>query len=437
MAGPGIRYTHLARVLSAHVDVTLAVPAESEDTDYATLHRYERHRWETLAPLAKRSDVVILGSDTAYEFPELAELACAIVIDGYDPLMAEWLSIMQRQPLAQQTENWALRLKQLEPQLWLGDFFVCASERQRDWWLGKLESAGRITPSVYQRDPSLRTLIDLAPYGAPATPLVPTRRMIKGVWPGIAADDILLLWGGGLWNWLDPLTAIRAVARLREQHPNLRLVFPGTRHPNPALKDMPVQVEAAQALAGELGLRDTQVFFGDWVAYRDWPNVLAESDLALSLHFDTLETRLAFRSRMFDYIWAGLPILCTEGDATSDLVRAAGIGSVIGYGDDRALAAAIEHWLSARASPGFQQAIAAAREQHSWENAYARLIEFCQNPMQAADRATARATLSNYYAGQSEMLALRRERDALSAQVSAYERGRFMRLMRWLKQGRR
>ena len=28
-----------------------------------------------------------------------------------------------------------------------GDFFVCASERQRDYWLGMLAAEGRITPT--------------------------------------------------------------------------------------------------------------------------------------------------------------------------------------------------------------------------------------------------------------------------------------------------
>ena len=119
---------------------------------------------------------------------------------------------------------------------------------------------------------------------------------------------------------------------LRERHPRLKLVFPGTRHPNPAMAGMPNQVDAAKALAAELGVMDTAVFFGDWVPYADWPHVLQESDVALTLHFDTVETRLAFRSRVLEYIWAGLPIVATAGDATSDLVAGHGLGVVTAGG---------------------------------------------------------------------------------------------------------
>src|SRR5262249_34255083 len=141
--------------------------------------------------------------------------------------------------------------------------------------------------------------------------------------------DRLVLWAGGLWPWLDTLTAIRAIARVRQTRPEVKLVFPGARHPNPQMAGMPTQLPAAQALAQELDLLDKGVLFGEWVPYADWENVLLESDLTVSLHTDTLETRLAFRSRLFDGIRAGLPAIVTRGDATSELVARYGLGAVV------------------------------------------------------------------------------------------------------------
>jgi hypothetical protein len=43
--------------------------------------------------------------------------------------------------------------------------------------------------------------------------------------------------------------------------------------------------------------------------------------VGVSTHRDHLETRLSFRTRMLDYIWAGLPIVCTDGDHFASLVR--------------------------------------------------------------------------------------------------------------------
>ena len=64
----------------------------------------------------------------------------------------------------------------------------------------------------------------------------------------------MLLWGGGMWNWFDPLTVIKAVAELARSRPHLRLVFLGTRHPNPEIEEMAMTRRALE-LAAELGLR--------------------------------------------------------------------------------------------------------------------------------------------------------------------------------------
>ena len=58
---------------------------------------------------------------------------------------------------------------------------------------------------------------------------------MKGVLPGIGPSDRLLLWGGGIWNWFDPLTVIRAVGRLAEGRSDVKLLFLGLKHPSSAV----------------------------------------------------------------------------------------------------------------------------------------------------------------------------------------------------------
>ncbi|HYZ08436.1 MAG TPA: hypothetical protein VE709_07600, partial [Pseudonocardiaceae bacterium] len=41
----------------------------------------------------------------------------------------------------------------LSNQLRRGDFFLCASERQRHFWLGHLAAIGRLSPTLYDADP--------------------------------------------------------------------------------------------------------------------------------------------------------------------------------------------------------------------------------------------------------------------------------------------
>ncbi len=427
MAGPGIRYFHLAHVLAQHFPTTLAIPDNSPPEALSQMPfvvvRYARHDWASIATQAQQANVILFPSDTATEFPQLAQVAAALVIDGYDPLLIEWLALNAGRDLREQMAWWRNRMKELSGQFLLGDFYLCASERQRDWWIGLLEAHGRLNPATFAVDPSLRKLIDVVPYGLAATTPQHTRPVIKGVWPGIAPTNKLLLWGGGLWPWLDPLTAIRAVGKLWPTHPDLRLVFPGTKHPNPSMAGMPTWNAEAKALAAELGLLDRAVFFGDWVAYADWQNVLLESDVALTLHFDTLETRLAFRSRLLEYIWAGVPVVATRGDATSELVRDFGIGLVVEYADVAGVATAIAQLLqepAARRAANFTR----ANQALTWERATQPLVEFCRNPRRAADRTLLQENLGNPAAVD--------ERDRLQRLVDGYANGRVMRLLNWL-----
>jgi len=255
--------------------------------------------------------------------------------------------------------------------------------------------------------------------------------MLKGVWLGIGPQDRVVLWGGGLWQWLDPLTAIRAMALVQAQRSDVRLVFPGTRHPNPDVPSMPVLQEALD-LAQELGLLDRSVFFGNWISYDDWPSVLLESDVALSLHLDSVETRLAFRSRILDYVWAGLPMVVTEGAATSELVARFGLGQVVGYEDPEQVARGL---LALLETPRTDSAAAfgTAREALTWEKVAQPLIAFCRAPRRAPDKTSGACTtwIDNRGLSREHAAELQMKVDHLQALVHGYASGRFMRFMRW------
>ena len=61
MAGPGIRYYHLARVLSHEFSVLLASPGSPESAlarENLRLVGYNLHDWHTIEPLLVQADVV-------------------------------------------------------------------------------------------------------------------------------------------------------------------------------------------------------------------------------------------------------------------------------------------------------------------------------------------------------------------------------------------
>jgi glycosyltransferase involved in cell wall biosynthesis len=219
--------------------------------------------------------------------------------------------------------------------------------------------------------------------------------VLKDVLPGIGADDKVLLWGGGLYNWFDPATLIRAMAVLTGRRPEARLFFQGTKHPHPGVPEMEI-VAQSRELATELGLIDRQVFFNDsWVEYADRQNFLLEADAGVSTHHAHIETTFSFRTRILDYLWASLPMVVTEGDHFAELVQREGLGVVVPAEDVDALADALERVLF---DDAFVRAavrnIRRVRAEYTWDVVLDPLIRFVRDPRPAADRAAPARTRS-------------------------------------------
>jgi hypothetical protein len=293
----------------------------------------------------KECDALICQGFTLDRYPDLVSLEKFLIIDLYVPLIFEALVHYEHHGLEEQMRTQGHILMATIDRLTAGHFFICASERQRDFWLGWLAAAGRLTPAAYRDDPTLRRLIDVVPFGLPDEPPVATRRVLKGVRPGIGKADRVLIWGGGIYNWLDPFTPIRAMRELAARRDDVKLFFLGARHPDPNVPAMRAYDDAV-ALATELGLVDKSVFFNDrWVPYQERTDYLLESDLGASANIPHIETHFSFRTRILDCIWASLPVVATEGDPLSDLVDARGLGLVIPSGDPIAYADAVERLL--------------------------------------------------------------------------------------------
>jgi len=184
-------------------------------------------------------------------------------------------------------------------------------------------------------------------------------------------------------------------------------VFMGTRHPNPLVSPMKV-VEESRTLASQLGVLDTHVFFNDWVPYEQRALFLRDADLGLSTHREHLETHFSFRTRMLDYLWAGLPIVCTRGDHFAALVDERGLGAVVPPGDVNALAHAIDNLLddtdAGRARrDAVRSNIAIIREEMRWSRVVSPLARYCAQPYLAPDHAPAlrefRERLKQQYGG--------------------------------------
>jgi glycosyltransferase involved in cell wall biosynthesis len=341
-----------------------------------------------LAQHIEWAEIVVLQGWALEQMPALkTDQDTIVVCDLYDPMHFEVLAQERDLDPATRHDTVAATVKALSAQLERGDLFLCASERQRHLWLGHLAAIGRFTPTLYDADPSARSLLPVVPFGLPDQPPRRTGPGPRGHVEGIGDGDKLVLWAGGVYSWFDPLTLVRAVDRLREGHDDVRLLFLGMRHPNPDIPEMGMAHDL-RALAGRLGLTDKHVFFNEtWVPYEDRQNWLLDADCGVTTHFEHVETTFAFRTRVLDYLWAGLPIITTDGDSFAELVRAEGLGVVVPASCPEALADALERVLY---DPAFADAcrtrIAAVRERFTWAAVLTPLVDFCRDPRPAADR---------------------------------------------------
>lgn len=396
MAGPGIRYWEFARVLGQRFPVRLIVPpfVSMEHVPSPETLPFSvcvcKNRQDLQEAVNNCRVIITLGIVLAY-YPFLAELGIPLVCDLYDPFLLSGLQQMAGAGLFDQLVAYEKYLEALNVELRAGDFFLCAAEKQRDYWLGMLSAAGRVNPYTYQQDCTLRRLIDVVSFGLPTEQPQHTRTVLKGVYPGIAASDKVILWGGGIWNWLDASTLIKAMPYILARRRNVKLLFMGVKRPNQGAAQKEA-VEEAIALSKALGLYETHIFFNDWVPYSERQNYLLEADLGVSLHLDHVETRFAFRTRLLDALWTGLPMVCTQGDVLGEALSKQHVAYLVMPEDVAGVAQTIltlldQPDLRVAHAPYFEKVVSS----YYWNAVTQPLVEFCAAPCLAPDKAYLRS----------------------------------------------
>ncbi|MFF5990311.1 glycosyltransferase [Prauserella flavalba] len=396
MAGPAIRAWNIAEVLSGEHEVRLVTVNPLADPPPAPFQVSAARRRDLSEPIAW-ADIVILQGHVLELAPALKkEYAHKIVVcDLYDPMHLELLEQGKDAPDDKRAADLAGVTKVLDAQLERGDFFLCASQRQRHFWLGHLAALGRLTPRLYDADPTTRSLLSVVPFGLSPKPPRRTGPGLRANLDGIAETDHVVLWAGGVYSWFDPLTLVRAIERLSTRRADVRLVFLGMRHPNPEVAEMDIGARTIR-LADSLGLTGKHVFFNEqWVPYDERQNWLLDADCGVTTHFEHVETTFAFRTRVLDYLWSGLPIVTTDGDAFADLVRQERLGVVVPAEDTEALADALERCLyDTEFAQACRERIERVAQRYTWPVVLEPLVEFCRDPRPAADRLPGAADLA-------------------------------------------
>ncbi len=364
MAGPAIRYWNFAIQLSSRFNVHLLIPNEvSIKNDKFTISTFSKRQ---LKKTINDYDAVIIQGLTLFKNPYLKYTKIPLIIDLYDPFVLEMLE--ERHKNIQYQVDVGILLEQLR----CGDFFICASEKQRDFWIGSLIASQRINLNVYKEDRNLRNTIGVVPFGlemsAPKNLYNPFEKY---------EGKKIILWGGGIWNWLDPFTLIRAFGKILEKRSDLILFFMGTKHPGDLQEEKKI-VGQMKELIHDLKIDKESIVFNDWVSYNERQCYYKNAQIGVTTYYDNLETQFSFRTRILDYFWCELPMVLTKGDTLSSIVEENKCGITVEPLNVELLAKAIENLLDNELYYSkCKDNIASIKEQYNWENAIADLVYLC------------------------------------------------------------
>src|SRR5262249_53780410 len=137
---------------------------------------------------------------------------------------------------------------------------------------------------------------------------------------GLAPDGPVVLFGG-VYDWYDPELLLEAWPRIVRGVPGARLLF--FENPNPETTPQTVFARARDQ-ARELDPSGSSIVFSPWLPYAEREDLYAACDLLVSIAGEGLETELAYRTRLLDAAWGGVPAVAIAGGSLARELAAAG-----------------------------------------------------------------------------------------------------------------
>ena len=375
MAGPGIRVWEMVLSLSKEEDfeVGLACPdfskINSKDQPELNIFKYSLQKENELIDFASQFDIFILSGYIFHKFPRLANLRKLIIADLYIPFVLENLFVYDSKEF--KLEDCQLihnRDLGVHTNLLLNSHhFLCANQRQKDFYSGMLTSINKINPYLLKFDKELSKIFTIVPYGIRQKKKKKDAKVLRGVIPGIKESDVILIWGGVISNWFDPFILIEAIEEVVKINPSIKLFFLSTKHPNPLLMKFP-KADEAEKLASRKKLLNQSIFFNkNWIPYEERHNYFLESDVGVSTHLEHFETRFSFRTRILDYIYFNTPILCSKGDFFESYIENNSIGITVTPSDREELKKAILSFGDKKLRENFKNNIKRVEKEFYWD----------------------------------------------------------------------
>lgn len=347
MAGPGIRAFFFARELAKRFPVTLI--AQLEGSLAAESFKMIDRRDPAARSEMQRAAVVI--GQPSREILSLNGRRQALIFDLFDPVVLELQELYGPRPALRDRIHLRREWGRLHAALRRGWFLIAGAPRQRDFYAGVFATVDGVNRGWEERWIEVPFGIEEDdPAGEPA----------------ISSDPPVIVWGGGIWPWLDAETAVSAVRELNRSGVTCRLLFLGGSRPNANVPrmDLPNELRGSEILVNE-----------QWVPFSERARWLQPAKIAIMLHHRSLEAEFSIRTRLFDAIWCSLPVVATAGGFAADLVEGEGLGVVVEPSDISAVSNGIRKLLQDDAF--YAQSVSnlnRVRERYRWSEVTRPLI---------------------------------------------------------------
>jgi glycosyltransferase involved in cell wall biosynthesis len=365
MAGTAQRYVELAQSLQSHTEVGLLAISGSTRPEW--LHSDIKFLSRDVGlvrvyQFMTQYDTWFSQTLSKKEFIPFRRSRARFIYDGYDPVYVENLEHLKYgSDDAAAGRHLDFIQQELARVLKVADKVAYATPSQKHYLVGMSQQQKGFNLEKYRQDSSgLKTFVSV-PFGLRKTPtLSPQRRQELRAALGVKPRDTLVLWGGGIWNWFDPLSLLKALDDPKLPK-TVKLYFPGFRHPNADVPKTDMARKVQDFIAKHKYLSQRIIVGSEWVPYEHRREIFGIADVGASLHFESLETELSFRTRVLEYLAHELPIISTRGDFFAGEISAHQLGHVVDYEQPKEITAV----LTALAQPGYRNEIADRVKQYA------------------------------------------------------------------------
>ncbi|MEX1019992.1 MAG: glycosyltransferase [Litorilinea sp.] len=243
------------------------------------------------------------------------------------------------------------------------DFFTCAGERQRQYFLPWLEEAG------FQNPDAESAVVHVS---------------LGGEWPAVKTQSSnpspnpgpVFVYGGVFLPWQDPLLALTTLVARMDALGTGKLKIFGGKHPF-----IPIDTREFEALIEQL-TQSPRVEVSPMLSRDALLAEYAQADAAIDLMARNPERELAVTTRTVEYLWCGLPVIYNDYAELSDYIGAAEAGWCLDPTDAQAMTQTFDEILknpeilTARG----QNARRLAEQSFNWANTTEPIDQFCRKP---------------------------------------------------------